>query len=79
VLEPKEILYGERYGDNSGYEWSVKLDADTYSTARVVITGAGGDVDLDPCSVSIRKVAKALDLIADLLGEDKLTDPRSNA
>jgi hypothetical protein len=78
MIEPKEILYGERYADDSGYEWSVKLDRETYTGPRLVITGCGGDVDFDIYSVSVRKIAKALDLVADLLGEDKLADPRSN-
>lgn len=78
MLEPKEILYGERYSDDSGYEWAVELDKETYSIPRVVVTGSGGTVDFDPCSVSIRQIALALELIADLLGEDKITDSRSN-
>jgi hypothetical protein len=72
VIKPRELIFGETYEDKSGYQWSVRLvHAPKDNGPSVIIEGPGGDVQFDALSVTIRNIAKALDAIADLLGESK--------
>lgn len=73
ALKIKEVLYGERYGDDSGWKWAVALRWSERGR-RVVVEGYGGDIEIDVADSSIRAIAAAFNQIAEILGEDRVPD-----
>ena len=68
-IKPDSIVFGEFYGDQSGYEWRVALVRGSDGTRRVEIGEGDHSAWIDPESVSVRDVASAIYQIANLLGE----------
>lgn len=70
-IEPREVVFGERYGDNSGYEWRVALVDAGDGTRRIEVGERNNRVWIDPATVTVGDIAKAFSEIARLVGEDQ--------
>lgn len=69
------LAFGERYGDDSGWEWLVSWERTTDGGSQVTITASGDKLWFSTASIDPRDIATALIRIADEL-DDNATDER---